>query len=277
LIDNAIKFTVAGVVRVIGKMVVGTDQRPMLQFDVVDSGIGMTPEQVARLFQPFAQADSSTSRRFGGTGLGLVLSKRLAEMLGGDITVSSIPRKGSVFSFTLDVGTPSPTLSGKPEAAPDVAVSDEMECVYDPAKKLTCRLLLAEDGPDNQRLLSHILRKAGVEIMLAENGQAAVELVLEARRQGTDFDLILMDMQMPILDGYDATRRLRSTGFETPIVALTAHAMTSDRDKCLAAGCNNYLTKPIDRALLLNMVARYARKESRKQEAAGTPVGSEKC
>jgi PAS domain S-box-containing protein len=277
LIDNAIKFTVAGVVRVIGKMVVGTDQRPMLQFDVVDSGIGMTPEQVARLFQPFAQADSSTSRRFGGTGLGLVISKRLAEMLGGDITVSSIPRKGSVFSFTLDVGTPSPTLSGKPEAAPDVAVSDEMECVYDPAKKLTCRLLLAEDGPDNQRLLSHILRKAGVEIMLAENGQAAVELVLEARRQGTDFDLILMDMQMPILDGYDATRRLRSTGFETPIVALTAHAMTSDRDKCLAAGCNNYLTKPIDRALLLNMVARYARKESRKQEAAGTPVGSEKC
>jgi CheY-like chemotaxis protein len=126
-------------------------------------------------------------------------------------------------------------------------------------------------------LLSHILRKAGAEVMLAENGQAAVELVLDARRQGADFDLILMDMQMPILDGYDATRRLRSTGFETPIVALTAHAMTSDRDKCLAAGCNNYLTKPIDRALLLNMVARYARKESRKQEAAGTPVGSEKC
>jgi PAS domain S-box-containing protein len=277
LIDNAIKFTVAGVVRVIGKMVVGTNQRPMLQFDVVDSGIGMTPEQVARLFQPFAQADSSTSRRFGGTGLGLVISKRLAEMLGGDITVTSIPRKGSVFSFTLDVGTPSSTPAGKPEAAPDVAVSDEMEYVYDPTKKLTCRLLLAEDGPDNQRLLSHILRKAGAEVMLAENGQAAVELVLDARRQGADFDLILMDMQMPILDGYDATKRLRSTGFETPIVALTAHAMTSDRDKCLAAGCNNYLTKPIDRAQLLNMVARYARKESRKQEAAGTPVASVEC
>jgi CheY-like chemotaxis protein len=261
LIDNAIKFTVAGVVRVVGKMTLGVGGRPMLQFDVVDSGIGMTAEQVGRLFRPFAQADSSTSRRFGGTGLGLVISKRLAEMLGGDIIVSSAPKKGSVFSLSLDIGTPS-TSASSPDAVGDAASTPSEPAAYDSTKKLICRVLLAEDGPDNQRLLSHILRKAGVELMLAENGQAAVELVWEAKRQGRDFDLILMDMQMPILDGYDATRCLRRDGLKTPIVALTAHAMTSDREKCLNVGCNNYLTKPIERDRLLNMVARYARKES---------------
>ncbi len=258
LIGNAIKFTEVGGVWLVLRLMHEYRQPPRMQFDVIDTGIGMTEQQVARLFQPFSQADTTTSRRFGGTGLGLTISKRLAEMLGGNIVVQTVPGQGSTFSLTVDIGLPQPlhlieppaaTLANQPPAAPAFAAPDH---------KLSCRVLLAEDGPDNQRLISFLLKKAGAQVTLADNGQKALDLVSAAANTQTPFDLVLMDIQMPILDGYEATRRLRAAGHTLPIIALTAHAMKEDRQRCLDAGCDDYLAKPIDRQALLRRVAQYA-------------------
>jgi CheY-like chemotaxis protein len=236
-----------------------------LRFDVVDTGVGIPPDVRARLFEPFAQADNTTTRKFGGSGLGLAISKRLAEMLGGTILVDSVVGRGSTFSLTLDVqlaadapfdvGTETENLA--PSKTDDRAV-DLPGSLTQPAR-VAAKVLLAEDGVDNQRLISYVLRKAGADVTLTDNGHAAVELTLAAAAEGRPFDLVLMDMQMPMLDGYSATRLLRSRGYQGPIVALTAHAMAGDRDKCLEAGCDDYATKPIDRPKLLGLVARYAR------------------
>jgi PAS domain S-box-containing protein len=254
LIGNAIKFTEVGGVRVIGR-VVGTDEERKMEFDVVDTGIGLTPAQIEHLFQPFAQGDSSTSRKFGGTGLGLIISRRLAQMLGGDITVSSIAEQGSIFRLTVDTGDLKNVrmIDNPGEATGEPVHRDNVK--PRPQVLLTSRVLLAEDGPDNQRLISLLLRQAGAKVVLAENGQVAVDVAMAAQCEEKPFDLILMDMQMPVMDGYDATRKLRSEEISTPIIALTAHAMAGDREKCLAVGCNDYLSKPVDRAALLSAIA----------------------
>jgi len=266
LVGNAIKFTETGAVRVVGRLLQNRDKPPMLQVDVIDTGIGMTQEQIARLFQPFAQADSSTTKRFGGTGLGLIISKRLAEMLGGDVSAKSTPGKGSTFTVRVETGS----LEGVAMLDnPFEVVARRNEKPQAPAAadiKLDCRILLAEDGPDNQRLISFLLKKAGAEVALAENGHIAVEYALAARKKGKPFDLILMDMQMPLMDGYAATRMLRDVDYTGPIVALTAHAMEGDREKCLAAGCNDYATKPINREKFLSTVARHLKPGKTKGE-----------
>ena len=261
LVGNAIKFTETGRVRLVVQLLRSTRQ-PQLCVDVIDTGIGLTREQQSRLFQPFCQADSSTTRKFGGTGLGLMISKRLAEMLGGDITVTSVRRKGSCFRVTFETGS----LDGVKMVGGD--------CIREgliqprPAEptttplKLTGRILLAEDGPDNQRLISFILKKAGADVTVVANGQLACEAARAAMEKDAPFDLILMDMQMPVLDGYDATRHLRATGYSRPIVALTAHAMEGDDAKCLAAGCDKYLTKPIDRTKFLTVLSAILRDNS---------------
>jgi len=269
LVGNAFKFTETGGVRVAARLVGNPDGPPRLQFDVVDTGIGMTPEQLTRLFQPFVQADSSTTRKSGGTGLGLTISKRLAELLGGDITVTSTWGKGSTFSVTVETGP----LEGVAmlENAAEVATQRKP-----PPKaaavdiELDGRILLAEDGPDNQRLISFLLKKAGAEVTLAENGQVAVENALAARNKKNAFDVILMDMQMPVMDGYTATARLREAGYDGPIVALTAHAMEGDEQKCRRAGCDGYATKPIDRAKLLGTIAGYLGKATEASDLAAT-------
>lgn len=227
------------------------------QIDVTDTGIGMTADQVARLFHPFMQADCSTTRKFGGSGLGLSISKRLAEMLGGDIEVRTAPDEGSTFRVTVRAGS----LAGVPMSAavrssprPPVAEVPPP----DSAARIDCRILLAEDGPDNQRLISFVLRRAGAEVELVENGQLAVERALLAKRDGRPFGVILMDMQMPVLDGYDATTQLRGQGYRGAIVALTAHAMSNEREKVLAAGCDEFATKPIDLPSLLTLIRRFA-------------------
>lgn len=255
LCGNAIKFTERGSVRLIAEVVPGTPKQ--LQFDVVDSGVGMTPEQQQPLFQPFSQADASVSRRFGGTGLGLSISRKLAHMLDGEVSlVESIIDVGSRFRLTLNVADIAseqdesawPTTG----AAPRAAVAESLEEMI--AQLQGVRVLLAEDGPDNQRLISFILKKVGVVVSVVENGQQAFEAALQAWSEGTPFDVILMDMQMPILDGYCATTQLRSAGYRRPIVALTANAMSGDREKCLAAGCDDFATKPIDRKALLGTI-----------------------
>ena len=243
---------------------------PKMQFEVIDSGIGMTEEQIAKLFKPFSQADSSTTRKFGGTGLGLMISKRLAEELGGDITVESTLGRGS--SFTVTVGTGA--LQGvkmldNPREAQISTSRDKKPNIS--TTKLDCRVLLAEDGPDNQRLISFLLKKAGAEVAIAENGQNAYNRALAARDEGIPFDVILMDMQMPIMDGYDATSKLREAGYTGPIIALTAHAMSMDRDRCLTAGCDDYAVKPVDQERLISLVNEYTSRRE-LQNAAATPA-----
>jgi PAS domain S-box-containing protein len=256
LLGNAIKFTPKGTVRLISRLLTDERQTAVLRFDITDTGIGMSAEQIGRLFQPFSQGDSSTNRNFGGTGLGLAISKRLAEILGGTIAVSSTLGAGSTFTLTIDAGStqgvrmrdrpvdvPLPNRSARPQGSP--------------LPRLQGHLLLAEDGRDNQRLITRLLTTAGAEVTVAENGQVALDCVLAAQRAARPFALILMDMQMPVMDGYEATRQLRALGIATPIIAVTAHAMSGDREVCLAAGCDDYLTKPIDRTCLLNLLARH--------------------
>lgn len=261
LIGNAIKFTMTGEVRIELAYEPDTPGNApgndgYLFADIVDSGIGMTTAQLDRLFCAFSQADSSTTRRFGGTGLGLTISRRLATMLGGSIEVTSEPGRGSRFRLRVATGPLAGIQMLAVEhspivAAPPLQESSERNTPQPLAGK---SLLLAEDGPDNQRLISFILRKAGYHVDIVETGVAAVREALAADASGRPYSCILMDMQMPEMDGYDATRTLRDRGYRHGIIALTAHAMSGDRERCLSAGCNEYATKPIDRAKLLGAI-----------------------
>jgi signal transduction histidine kinase/CheY-like chemotaxis protein len=255
LTGNAIKFTEHGGITLRLEFVAGTDTSgPKLAIDVVDTGIGLSPEDQARVFEAFAQADASLTRRHGGTGLGLTISRALARLLGGDLTVDSGRGRGSVFRATFATGK----LDGVRmlSALPDLDLTAErpVPTIRAAPEPLRGRVLLAEDGPDNQALISLVLRRAGLAVELASDGQIAFEAALAARDRGEPFDLIVMDMQMPLMTGYEATAALRGEGFALPILALTAQAMTGDREKCLAAGCNEYLSKPIDRTLLVELV-----------------------
>ena len=260
LVGNAIKFTECGSVTI--RMSLDRDQRALM-FEVVDTGIGLTADQCEKLseFQAFNQADESMSRKFGGTGLGLHLSKANAQLLGGDLFFFSEYSRGSTFSFKVDVGDLEQLELVEPggeTSAPEKPSEGRPEETSRSEKKLDgIRLLLAEDGPDNQRLISFILRKAGAEVSVADNGRIAVETV----ENSTDgFDLILTDMQMPELDGYQAVEILREKGYTLPIIAITAHAMAGDRERCLAAGCDDYTTKPVNRTSLIDLVARHGRR-----------------
>ncbi|MFQ5590408.1 MAG: PAS domain S-box protein [Phycisphaerae bacterium] len=272
LIANAIKFTDTGSVRLITQLVERAEddragekppkdahnaKAPYLQFDVVDTGRGMSPEEVDRLFQPFTQADTSTTRKFGGTGLGLPISKRFAEMLCGDITVVET-REGIGTRFRVTVATG--PLDGvrmleDPMSATVVSANGGRTAGGIGRTDLHgCRILLAEDGPDNQKLIALILKQAGAEVTVVGNGKLAVDVALTARAGGRSFDVILMDMQMPLTDGYEAAGHLRQKGYSAPIIALTAHAMAGDREKCINTGCDDYATKPINRKKLIETI-----------------------
>ncbi len=275
LLGNAIKFTDVGSVRVVTRLQHNSTQAPLLQIDVVDTGIGIKPEHQRELFQPFTQAEGSTSRRYGGTGLGLAISKRLAEMLGGSIAVESTPGHGSRFRVTIDVGSLQGVslVDGSQPRPGDTA--SERTASTGACATVRGAILLAEDGPDNQRLISLLLAKAGMTVTVAENGAEALREALEAHDKGKPFDAILMDMQMPVMDGYEATRQLRAAGYEDPIIALTANAMEGDEQECLDSGCDGYLTKPIDRTALITMLAQHVRAEKpRLQPAESTSSGT---
>ncbi len=255
LVGNAVKFTNEGEV-VMGLSYDGAS----LIVEVRDTGIGIGRTSLPKLFEAFEQADSSMARSHEGTGLGLAISRRLARMMGGDISASSTLGKGSVFRLTLPCKAPEDAgmlaSFGHPQDRPSGAESWLQQ-------KVRGRVLLVEDGIDNQRLITHILRRAGLEIDLANHGQDA----LDAFRDRAPYDVIVMDMQMPVMDGYTAAQRLRDLGCTTPIVALTAHAMDGDREKCVDAGCDEYATKPIDRHVLLGIIARLLETDPRRSAA----------
>ena len=238
VVGNAIKFTEQGGVQVVAQIVNG--DTPKLVVDVIDTGIGIPQHKLAQIFDPFCQADSSVTRRFGGTGLGLTICRRLARALGGGISVQSDAGKGSIFTIAVDSG---PIDSFFPDGMPaaDVVRASSVGHELPQVSLAGRRILVADDGDSNRRLIQIVLTKAGAEVITVTNGREAVDAAMSQPP-----DLILMDMQMPVMDGYGAAGSLREQGLKIPIVALTAHAMKGDREKCLAAGCTGYLTKPID-------------------------------
>lgn len=246
LVGNAIKFTEFGGIRVVVRLQPSTPDEPSrLAFEIHDSGIGISGPQLKTLFAPFVQGDGSATRTSGGTGLGLAICRRMARLLQGDVTVESILNAGSVFTVTIATG-PLNGIEMTTSLVAPLLVTTPI-----PTLKLSGRILLAEDSPLNHRLISTMLTKAGAVVDIVENGHDAVEKATASL--ASPYDLVLMDIQMPIIDGYAASKILRSRGFKAPIIALTANAMIEDRERCLAAGCNDFMTKPIDRTRLLSL------------------------
>ncbi len=283
LVGNAIKFTESGGVTLSVGLDASDAENPLLRFVVRDTGIGMTQQQLDSIFAEFAQADTSMTRRFGGTGLGLAISRRFTEMLGGKISVISTPNEGSTFTVTVATGALEGVRMVVPTQELLVATAVEADLAGDEASSTSaqplagCRVLVAEDGFDNQRLISLILQRAGATVTLVDNGRKAVEqFTVDGTLEGAlapvpPFDLLLLDMQMPEMDGYTAAGILRALGNRVPVVALTAHALQSEREKCLAAGCDDYMTKPVDRVALVKCVALWIR----QGRPGGTVVLSE--
>jgi signal transduction histidine kinase/ActR/RegA family two-component response regulator len=262
LLSNAVKFTPKGSVE-LEASTRRSGERAALVIRVTDTGIGMTEAQLAELFEPFHQADTTITRRFGGTGLGLSVSRRLARMLGGDLSASSAFGAGSCFELTLDIGTWQEFEATPPERRLKVRPPGTAR----PLKRLRGHVLLAEDGKDNQRLIRLLLQRHGLEVELAENGLQALERAESARRASRSHDLFLLDVQMPEMDGLSAARELKRRGFEEPIVALTAQAMVGDREAFLADGFDDYESKPIDPVRLERMLARYLPEEDPPRKA----------
>jgi PAS domain S-box-containing protein len=248
LVGNAIKFTDAGGVSVRLQSRPQANP-PVLAIEVVDTGIGIPPERLEAVFEPFVQAEGSTTRRYGGTGLGLTISRRFARGLGGDIVARSEPGKGSVFEMTLDPGP----LIGVRLLSPNEAMASSTEVASNEGGSWTfpaARVLVVDDGEANRDLVRLVLEEVGLEVIQADNGRVGVEKALAER-----VDVILMDMQMPVMDGFTATRLLRENGLKLPILALTANAMKGFEREVLDAGCSGYLTKPVDIDGLLQTLA----------------------
>lgn len=267
LVGNAVKFTEQGSVRIIASLVTSwRSGESAVQINVIDTGIGIRKEMLVSLFQPFIQGDVSVYQKFGGTGLGLAISHEIARLLGGALTVASRPGQGSTFTLIMPTGSlrDVPMLEHPLEAAHDAAGHRWESSVVD---LQGIRILLAEDGYDNRELIQTVLRQAGAKVTSVENGRLAVE-----QAKAHAFDLILMDMNMPEMDGLAATRILRHDGYTQPILALTANAMTADVERCRQAGCNEHLAKPINRLQLIQTIASYAGRHTMKSGTAQPPA-----
>jgi signal transduction histidine kinase/DNA-binding response OmpR family regulator len=265
--SNAVKFTEQGQVTITAKY-----QAPKtLTFVIEDTGIGMSSNQIKRLFTPFEQADATTTRRFGGTGLGLCISKNLAQLLGGDVSVTSEVGVGSCFTIDIDCHLHN-SLGGNllltehsqltPEKDPQLSFA---------SNSFDAHILVAEDNPDNQLLIKLLLQTWGLEPDIANNGAQAVEMALV-----NDYQLIIMDMQMPVMGGLEATKMLRDAAYDGPIIALTANVMNHDIDTYLEAGCNKALGKPIDKDALENVLVSYLHLERDNQNKWDSLLKSEK-
>ena len=264
LVGNALKFTQQGAVTVVMRMPPDEPNR-LLVIEISDSGIGIPADKLEAIFEPFVQAEASTTRQFGGTGLGLAISRRFARALGGDVTVSSVPGQGSVFRVTLETGS----LEGVPWLAPNsLAEIDKERSASDaaPWKFAPARVLVVDDGAENRELVRLVLEAAGLLVSEAEHGAAALE---HMARDGAD--LVLMDVQMPVMDGYTAARLLRERGCKVPVIALTANAMKGFEREIEAAGFSGYLTKPVD---IDAMLAELATQLDGRRVALGDPAAA---
>lgn len=240
IVGNAVKFTHSGAVRVLVSSERNSEGNWSLRVGVRDTGVGIAPEQRGKLFQPFVQADNTTTRKYGGTGLGLVLSNRLAQALGGEVRLEELDRvdPGSTFGiyFVADAVADRPADIEVVEASTPEGGS--------PLGNL--RILLADDSPDNRLFLQRILASHGAHVDTAADGEVLCRMACAGV-----YDVVLVDLQMPVMDGYEATRRLRADGYTRPIIALTAHAMAEERARTKAAGCDGHLTKPVHQPELL--------------------------
>jgi len=246
LIGNSFKFTKTGSITIGAAVLEKKEVSVLLDFFVRDTGIGISEEQAGRLFTPFTQADASTTRKYGGTGLGLTITKKLVELMGGEISLKSVPGQGTTikFSFSFEYADESGEL--------------EQDKAHDKVKKEKSlegyRVLLVEDNDVNVLVARSLMKKMGLKIFVAENGQVAIDKIEEAQKEGLRpaFDIVFMDLQMPVLDGYEATKKLRANPeyADLVIVAMTAHAINEEREHCLAVGMNDHLTKPIEVAKL---------------------------
>jgi PAS domain S-box-containing protein len=268
LIGNAIKFTETGHVTLSAMLLHDCE---LLKITISDTGIGMSREQMSRLFEPFSQGDTSVARTYGGTGLGLSISRRLAQMLGGEITVESELGHGSTFSVTIATGP----LAGVSLVEPQSTLPDEVPRLQPQDVSLDCRVLIVDDRQEIRFLAEHFVRDAGGEVITASNGQEALDKVQQCRTSGEPVDLVLMDIQMPVMDGYQAATRLREQGFEGPIIALTANAMQGDRERCLEAGYDDHTSKPLNGPQLVSMIARYTAEVSTEELSASRGPAAE--
>jgi two-component system CheB/CheR fusion protein len=230
--------------------------------EVIDTGIGMSAEQQQRLFEPFTQADSSRTRHYDGTGLGLTICGRLASALGGSIEVDSTPGKGSTFRLMVPTGD----LDNVSMVEPRQGIVASQQSETPAPASLDSHVLVVDDRHEIRYLARHFIERAGGTTECAENGRVAIECVEQAERDGRPFDVVVMDMQMPVMDGFETTRKLRDSGFARPILALTADAMKEDRERCLQVGCDDHLTKPIKANRLMNIVASYGSRSERPDE-----------
>ena len=249
LVNNAIKFTKKGHIY-LKVSLQEMENAPFIRFDVEDTGIGIPNEKQNEIFGTFVQADSRTSREFGGTGLGLAISKRLAELLSGQLTMRSKVGKGSVFSLTIPAGlevTKQPLLDRQKIDSQAETIDKHVRQI-----ELSGNILVAEDARTNQVLIKSLLKRLGLKVTIAEDGKQALQKAVSEQ-----FDLIFMDIEMPNMSGYEATKAIRKKGLKTPIIALTAYAMKGDDKKCLAAGCDDYISKPIEQEKLLQILSKH--------------------
>lgn len=264
LLNNAVEYTDAGGIHLVVQFS-DAGLEPMLVFEVIDTGMGMTPEVLQRLFTPYSNDRGRRVRAQQGSGLSLAISKQLVQMLGGDLAVESARDQGTTFRFTIATGPLDGVemVDGQEYAILLGEKNRRRSANAAGSTKVEARVLLAEDGVDNLRLISALLTKSGVEVTAASDGQEAIERVRQATAQGRPFDVVLMDMEMPRMDGYAATGLLRGEGYDRPIIALTAHAMAGDREKCVSAGCDDYLSKPVDRMRLFEALTEWAGRRSK--------------
>ena len=251
LLGNAIKFTEQGEVRLRVEIIGTLSDSPKLAFKISDTGVGIPNDQLDNIFHAFEQVDTSSTRRFEGSGLGLSISRRLADLLKGEITVVSQINHGSTFTLHLPIDKVAPeSLIDAPQ--PGIAIKESKTA---PEKLQGERVLVVDDRDDMRLLIQRLVEQAGGTTVMAVNGQNALIQYNKAMRAQQPFDAIVMDMQMPVMDGFEATRHIRQLGFTGVVIALTAGAMQGEREKCLTAGCNHYLSKPVDAAQLIKLIA----------------------